>query len=286
MKKLNLLLGAFSLFTVVGLSSCGGDPSKTINICASDIPHAEILNNVVKDVLKEKGYTLNVTIINWETQNDAVANKDYDANYFQHIPYLESYKGTGNKKLVATAKVHYEPLSIYKGKASAGNLSSGKTFEICADTSNAIRAFQLLKDYEVLSEIPVNEDGTALTFSGSTYTQGDITVTLIDESLLASSLLDYDFGLLPSNTALTAKLNKTAHPAVASEKDPAQVTAKANVIAVREQDYKNDEVYASKIDALTDAVLSEQTRNYIANTYNGAVICNAQTQIDLRNTIK
>ena len=90
---------------------------KTIKVCASDIPHAEVLNNKVKELLQPKVYTLDVTILDWTLQNDAVANKDYDANYFQHIPYLLTYEGTGNKELFASCKVHYEPLGIYVGKA-------------------------------------------------------------------------------------------------------------------------------------------------------------------------
>ena len=113
------------------------------------------LNNIVKEKLKEKGYTLEVTVLDWTMQNDSVANKDYDANYFQHIPYLNTYQG--KTKLKATCKVHYEQLGIYYGKKNI-SLLDGKTFAICNDESNAIRALNLLFSKGVISELPVNND--------------------------------------------------------------------------------------------------------------------------------
>ena len=125
MKKriLSLVTVLVLCLTLAFTTSCGND-EKVIYVCASELPHADVLENAVAPILKEKGYTLKVTVIDWTIQNDAVANKDYDANYFQHVPYLELY--TGAVKLFASAKVHYEPLGIYRGKAT-GELNEGKT---------------------------------------------------------------------------------------------------------------------------------------------------------------
>ena len=94
MKKLvlsfiTILVLVFSLCFTTGCQ----DNSKVINVCASELPHADILENAVAPILKEKGYTLKVTVLDWTIQNDSVANKDYDANYFQHVPYLELFEG-------------------------------------------------------------------------------------------------------------------------------------------------------------------------------------------------
>ena len=153
MKKriLSLVSLLILVFALCFTTSCEKE-DKTIYVCASELPHADVLENAVAPILKEKGYTLKVTVLDWQLQNDAVANKDYDANYFQHIPYLETY--TGSVKLFASAKVHYEPLGIYKGKAT-GALSEGKTFAICNDESNAIRALELLQAKGVINNIPV-----------------------------------------------------------------------------------------------------------------------------------
>ena len=278
MKKIKLLFVlSFTCVVTLGLAACGNN-DKVIRVVASQLPHADILNNVVKDLLKEEGYTLKVTVLDWTMQNDGVAKKDYDANYFQHVPYLETYEGS--TKLFAACKVHYEPLGIYRGKTT-GSLTEGKSFEICNDVSNAIRAFQLLQAKGVLTEIPVNEEGTELTFTGSTWTsENGVKVTLIDESLLVSSLPDYDFACLPCNTAITGNVKNEQ---VAKEDDPAQVALKANIIAARLDDYKNNEKYKAKIDALVDAILSQEVSDYVKTKYNGAITCDLSSQIDLRN---
>ena len=279
MKGLKYILGSAAL--VLALASCGNNgEDKNITVCASDVPHAEILNGSVKSYVESKGYTLNVTVLDWTNQNDAVANGDYDANYFQHVPYLETY--TGTTELVATCKVHYEPLGIYKGKANA-SLDNVKSIEVCDDVSNAIRAFELLKAKGILSEIPVKDD--ALTFEGSSWTSTEgITVTLIAENLLVSSRTDYDLACLPCNTALTGNVSATERLLV--EDDPAQVSLKANVLAVRKADYLNNVSYKAKIDVLTDALLSTETSTFVKNQYNGVITCDSSSQIDLRSLIK
>ncbi len=282
LKHLILLLFITLLFV---LTSCKGEKLETIKVCASDVPHAEILEGVVKDILKEKGYNLEVTILDWQEQNAATVAKDYDANYFQHVPYLsidESAKG-----LFAVVKVHYEPLGIYQGKEK--ELKNGKTFEICDDISNGIRAFQLLFNSGVLDKdlenenhnFPYTVDESNFTFNGSTWTSSNgIKVTLIPEDTLVASLKDYDFGLLPCNTALTGNISSATRVYV--ENDPNQVVVKANVLAARKSDYNNNANYRAKIDALADALLSSEVSNYVKEKYNGIIICDKQTQIDLR----
>ena len=218
MKRTLKKLLAVALCALIGLSggafvACGGDGNE-IKVCASEIPHAEILNGKVKDLLAEKGYKLTVTVLDWTIQNDSVANGDYDANYFQHIPYLSLYKG--RTSLSATCKVHYEPLGIYYGKAAKGTaVTDGTSFIICADESNGVRALELLKANGVFSETsegdnyPITSDNR-FNFQGETWTSASgVTVTLIPEENLAGALSDYDFACLPCNTALTGnRLNR------------------------------------------------------------------------------
>ncbi len=293
MKRTLKKLLAVALCALIGLSggafvACGGDGNE-IKVCASEIPHAEILNGKVKDLLAEKGYKLTVTVLDWTIQNDSVANGDYDANYFQHIPYLSLY--TGRTSLSATCKVHYEPLGIYYGKAAKGTeVTDGTSFIICADESNGVRALELLKANGVFSETsegdnyPITSDNK-FNFQGETWTSASgVTVTLIPEENLAGALLDYDFACLPCNTALTGKIGSDKRAAV--ESDPAQVGGKANVLAVRTEDYKNNSAYKAKIDALTDALLSADVAAFVAKKYSGIILCNESTQIDLRQDIK
>jgi D-methionine transport system substrate-binding protein len=292
MKKIKKLLTSLlscSLLLTCGIFGGCKNGEKTISVCASDIPHAEVLTECVKPILEKQGYSLKVEILDWSIQNDQVAVGDYDANYFQHVPYLETYDG--EVELFASCKVHYEPLGIYYGKAVDGTeLSKGKTFEICDDVSNAIRAFELLTEKGVINKTsegenyPITSDGTKLTLLETskswTSLNGKITVTLVPENLLVSSLLDYDFACLPCNTALTGSVN--ANKRVAVEDDASIVTGKANIIAARTNEYKTNSVYKTKIDVLTDAMLSKEVADFFAEKYLGVIVCDERTQIDLR----
>lgn len=254
MKKIVIII----LLCLFGLTSTGCfSQDKTIRVCASELPHADVLNNCVREILKLKGYKLEVSVLDWTLQNDGVANKDYDANYFQHIPYLETY--SGKTSLFATCKVHYEPLGIYYGKEKK-DLLEGKSFEICNDESNAVRALKLLQEKGVLKKAPITSDGK-LAFTGSTWiSDNDIKITLISEELLVSSINDYDFALLPCNTAYTG--NVSSSRLVDKEDNQTLILENANVIAARQNDYLEDSVYKKKIDALTEAMLSKEVREY------------------------
>lgn len=274
MKKIVIII----LLCLFGLTSTGCfSQDKTIRVCASELPHADVLNNCVREILKLKGYKLEVSVLDWTLQNDGVANKDYDANYFQHIPYLETY--SGKTSLFATCKVHYEPLGIYYGKEKK-DLLEGKSFEICNDESNAVRALKLLQEKGVLKKAPITSDGK-LAFTGSTWiSDNDIKITLISEELLVSSINDYDFALLPCNTAYTG--NVSSSRLVDKEDNQTLILENANVIAARQNDYLEDSVYKKKIDALTEAMLSKEVREYIQKKYDGKITCDENTQIDLR----
>lgn len=274
MKKIVIII----LLCLFGLTSTGCfSQDKTIRVCASELPHADVLNNCVREILKLKGYKLEVSVLDWTLQNDGVANKDYDANYFQHIPYLETY--SGKTSLFATCKVHYEPLGIYYGKEKK-ELLEGKSFEICNDESNAVRALKLLQEKGVLKKAPITSDGK-LAFTGSTWiSDNDIKITLISEELLVSSINDYDFALLPCNTAYTGNISSSR--LVDKEDNQTLILENANVIAARQNDYLEDSVYKKKIDVLTEAMLSKEVREYIQKKYEGKITCDEKTQIDLR----
>ena len=275
MKKiLVVLLVTLLVLSTLSFAACG-DPAKTITVCASELPHADILENCVADILKEQGYTLKVEVIDWTIQNDSVAQGDYDANYFQHVPYLNTY--TGAVELFASCKVHYEPLGIYRGGQFAISASQNR-IAICDDESNAVRALQLLYAKGYITELPVENE--KLAFTGSSVTIGNVTVDLIAENLLVASMPDYRFVCLPCNTALTGNVDQSLR--VDQETDPALVAGNANVLAARVEDYKNNAEYKAKIDALVNALLSTEVSNYGKEKWGGAITCDGSTQIDLR----
>lgn len=175
--------------------------------------------------------------------------------------------------------------------------SGAITFEICDDESNGVRAFQLLEAKGVFTKAAegdnypvkevVKEDGEKyLTFNFAdtqkTWTSKDkkIKVTLVAENLLVSSMADYDYALLPCNTAYTGKVSSDKRAAV--EDDKAQVEGKANIIAARKEEYNSNAEYKKKIDALTNAMLSTSVSDFFKTKYLGAMTCDSTTQIDLR----
>ena len=276
MKKLSALLLLSSLF----LTGCGSsDSSKTITIAASEIPHAEILNEAVKPLLKEKGYSLEVTILDWTLQNDGVYNNDYDANYFQHRPYLQQYDSPSSTyseeyeytKVFPVATVHFEPLRIYAGKKSASEFESSKktaTYEICSDVSNEIRALDLLINSGVIDSYQTDENGNPINLPSN--------IRAIDENMLVASLQDYDYAVLPTNSALTGHLN--GDPSLPVENDSVK-DLRANVVAANVSKYKSDSVYKTKIDVLADCLLSSTVDSYIQTKYSGVI---STAQKDLR----
>ncbi len=193
------------------------------------------------------------------------------------------------KDLFAVCKVHYEPLGIYYGTAEKNTaVTSGTSFAICDDVSNAIRALKLLKVKGVAIEndknaLPYNESETELSFNTDTWTtKNGVKIKLIAENLLVQALGDYSFVLLPCNTAYTGKIDVSLRADV--ENDPVEVAGKANLIAARKTDYEKDTTYQAKIDALANAMLSEEVSAYFAEKYYGAMTCDNTTQIDLRTT--
>ena len=245
MIKLNkLLISAFVLSASI-LTGCSKE--NTITVCASELPHAKILNEAIKPILKEKGYDLKVTVLDWTIQNSAVANDEYDANYFQHVPYLNTNNFEGDKELIAAAKVHYEKLCLYASdKDENKKLDNGETIEIVNDESNIERALLLLNSYDILTinESCYKEDGS-FTFDTSnpnscvTFLSGyeNCSLTCILESNLCVSLNDYNFGVIPGNTALTGLGDDYASRIVLSEKATEEtISERANIIAVKNID--------------------------------------------------
>lgn len=275
MKKIYLSL--LSLLTATSFStSCNNskrDMTKVISVCASESPHAEILNDAVKPLLEKEGYELDVTVLDWTLQNENTYNGDYDANYFQHRPFLQEFdSGNGHynaeytyTKLFPTALVHFEPLRIYASKSSASEFSSKKetaTFVICADSSNAVRALDLLVDNQVINSYVTDNEGKPIVDSFPKR------IVMVAEELLVSTMADYDYAVLPCNTALTG--NVKFDDSLPTETDAVK-EMRANIVAASVNKYKDDATYKTKIDALTDCFLDSSVSEYILSKYNGFI---------------
>ncbi len=278
MKKLLFTLPLFALSAA--LFACGGNNEKTITIAASELPHAKILNEAIKPVLKEKGYDLKVTVLEWTQQNPAVARGEYDANYFQHLPYLNSYNAEASEdnQLQMVVKVHFEKLCLYASNLNHKTLQNGDTIEIVNDVSNIERALLLLQDHGVIDAIsPSCYDGDGTFTFNTSNPNSQVTfaaaysnckITCIQESNLAVSLPDYDFGVIPGNAALTGLGNDYASRIVFGENvDEDILSLRANGVAVRKKDAKSD-----KSKALVEAFASDSVKNYVASTFGDSVV--------------
>ena len=268
MKKLLavVLTGAFVVSALAGCGKSTSADDKVIKVAASATPHAEILEQA-KPLLEAKGYDLQVTVFDDYVQpNEVVESGDFDANYFQHIPYLESFNEEKGTHLVNAGGIHYEPFGIYPGtKASLDELADGDSIAVPNDTTNEARALLLLQDNGIIT---LKED-TGLTATKNDIVENPYNVDIVElEAAQVPRVKDeVAFMVLNGNYALEAGFS-VAKDAIAYEKaDSEAAKTYVNVIAVKEGNENSD-----KIKALVEVLTSQEIKDYINNTYDGAVI--------------
>jgi D-methionine transport system substrate-binding protein len=240
------------------------DNLEVITVGASPTPHAEILE-AIKPVLAEEGYDLQIVEFNDYVQpNTSLESGDLDANYFQHVPYLENFNEENGTHLVATAEIHYEPMGIYAGKTtSLDELADGATVGVPADTTNEARALLLLQDAGLITL--ADDAGITATIYDIVDNPKNLQINEIEAAQLPRSLEDLDIAVINANYALQGGLSVTdALQAETSDSLAAQTYA--NVLVVREG--TEDE---PKLKALAEALQSDTVRDFINETYNGSV---------------
>ena len=268
MKKLLavVLTGAFVVSALAGCGKSTSADDKVIKVAASATPHAEILEQA-KPLLEAKGYDLQVTVFDDYVQpNEVVESGDFDANYFQHIPYLESFNEEKGTHLVNAGGIHYEPFGIYPGtKASLDELADGDSIAVPNDTTNEARALLLLQDNGIITL----KEGAGLTATKNDLGENPYTVDIVElEAAQVPRVKDeVAFMVLNGNYALEAGFS-VAKDAIAYEKaDSEAAKTYVNVVAVKEGNENSD-----KIKALVEVLTSQEIKDYINNTYDGAVI--------------
>lgn len=268
MKKLLavVLTGAFVVSALAGCGKSTSADDKVIKVAASATPHAEILEQA-KPLLEAKGYDLQVTVFDDYVQpNEVVESGDFDANYFQHIPYLESFNEEKGTHLVNAGGIHYEPFGIYPGtKASLDELADGDSIAVPNDTTNEARALLLLQDNGIITL----KEGAGPTATKNDIVENPYNVDIVElEAAQVPRVKDeVAFMVLNGNYALEAGFS-VAKDAIAYEKaDSEAAKTYVNVIAVKEGNENSD-----KIKALVEVLTSQEIKDYINNTYDGAVI--------------
>ncbi|MGM9650962.1 MAG: MetQ/NlpA family ABC transporter substrate-binding protein [Faecousia sp.] len=286
MKKLLTILLVLTL--TLSLVACGGAQTTTttandaatteaagtaddnvITVGASSTPHAEILEQV-KDALAAEGYTLNiVTYDDYVLPNEALADGTLDANYFQHTPYLNNYNASNGTDLVAAASIHYEPFGIYgNGVDDLSQLADGATIIIPADDSNETRALLLLQQ-EGLITLPEDASATVGVSTLDIVDNGGYNIVPVQADTVAAQLNNSDAGtiaVINGNYALAAGLKVENALAIEDASGDAAQTY-ANIIAVRK-----DDLNSAKTQALIKALQTDAVKQYIEETYNGAVV--------------
>lgn len=261
------LILTLSLASLIGCRKPATD-EKTIVVGASPTPHAEILNQV-KAALAAEGYTLVVREFDdYVLPNKALADKELDANYFQHTPYLNSYNQSNKTDLVAAALIHYEPFGLFgNGVSSVADIASSAIILIPADDSNETRALLLLAQEGLITLKDGKNVSTGVTTLDIADAKGH-DIRPIAADTVAAQLKNSTAGtvaVINGNYALGAGLKVADALAVESVEGDAAKTY-ANIIAVR----KGDE-NSPKIQALIKALESASVKAYIEKQYSGAV---------------
>ena len=264
MKKIIAVILALTL--VLSLAACGAkSDEKVIKVGATPAPHAEILE-VIKDERAKAGWTLEIVEFNDYVQpNQALEDGELDANYFQHVLYLNQFNDEYGTHLVNAGGIHYEPFGIYAGKtASLSALADGAKIGVPNDATNEARALLLLEQ-EGLIKL---KEGVGLSATKADIVENphNFDIVEINAELLPASLPDLDVAVINGNYAIDAGLKVSQALAIEAAGGTATEYYQ-NVIAVKEGNENSE-----KIQALLKALKSDAVKKFIEDTYDGAVV--------------
>ena len=239
---------------------------ETITVAASATPHAEILA-AAKPILEEYGYKLEVTEFDDYVQpNLVVESGEFDANYFQHVPYLNSFNEEQGTHLADAGDIHYEPFGIYPGtKSSLEEIAAGDSIAVPNDTTNEARALLLLQDNGLLKL----KDGVGLTATVNDIVDNpyDIKFVELEAAQVARVVNEVAFVVLNGNYALEAGYSVGQDSIAYEASDSVAAKTYVNIIAVSEGNENEP-----KIEALVKVLRSEAIQKFIEETYDGAVV--------------
>ena len=238
------------------------DKKVVLKVGATPVPHAEILNEI-KPLLAKDGIDLQIIeFTDYVKPNLSLNDKEIDANFFQHEPYLKKFAADRKLDLVNLVAVHIEPMGVYSKKLKdIKSVPDGAKVAIPNDPTNGGRALNILAKAGLIKL----KDGV-----GISATVGDIVenpknlkITEAEAAMLPRTLDDVDLAVINSNFAMEAKLNPTKDALFIEPKD----SPYANIVAVRKGDENRKE-----IQALKKALTSPEVKKFIEEKYKGAVI--------------
>ena len=257
---------AIGTITANGVLVSADAEKGTIKVAASATPHAEILEEA-KPILEKEGWDLEVTVFDDYVQpNLVVESGDFDANYFQHIPYLDNFNEEQGTHLVNAGGIHYEPFGIYPGtKKTLDDLDDGDTIAVPNDTTNEARALLLLQDNGVITL----KDGAGLeaTVKDIEENTKNIQIEELEAAQVSRVKDEVAFVVLNGNYALQAGYSVSKDSIAHETSDSEAAKTYVNIIAVKEGNEDNEAVKA-----LVDVLKSDEIKDYINETYDGAVV--------------
>lgn len=246
----------------LAFSSCSSEHKNSLKIAASAVPHAQMLEYIKPD-LNEKGIDLIIIVTDdYNMPNRALANHEVDANFFQHIPFMDEQIKQFDYPIESLAKIEIEPMGIYSKKIHAlADLKEHATVALPNDPTNEARGLHLLQEQGIIQlDNPNNLQATVLNI---TKNPKHIKFIEVDASMLPRTLDDVDAAAITTNYALQANLSPLKDALVLEGKD----SPYTNIIAIRKGDENRPDVVALKV-----AMTSEKMREYILQKYEGAIL--------------
>lgn len=279
MKKKLLSLALATILTAGLVTGCGSSASssdqsssqdntqkKTITVAASQTPHSEILVEAAK-ILEKQGYELKVTVFDDYVQpNNVVESGEFDANYMEHVPYMEQFNKENGTHIVNAGGIHYEPFGIYPGtKKKLDDLAEGDTIAIPNDTTNEARALLLLQDNGLLTL----KDGAGLTATINDIKENPKKLKFqeLEAAQVAKVKDEVAFVVLNGNYALEAGYSVSKDSIAYEKADSEAAKTYVNIIGVKEGNENSD-----GIKALVKVLKSDDIKKFINDKYDGAVI--------------
>ena len=264
---LSLVLAGVLSISLIGCGGSGASSAtddKTIKIGVSPVPHKEIVEQAVEE-LESKGYTVEIVEFDdYVLPNTAVEEGELDANYFQHIAYLNSFNNDNNTHLTYTAEIHLEPMGAFSKKyKSVSEVEDGAKVAVPDDPSNEARALRVL---EAAGLIEV-ADGDLITVTDITSNPKNLQFNELKAETLPRILEDVDIAVINGNYALEAGLDVNKDAFYAEDKDKESLKERRNVLSVKEGNENSQ-----KIKDLTEALTSDKVRDFINEKYKGAVV--------------
>lgn len=253
------------LLTAVGCGSgAASDPSTVLKVGVSPVPHAEILKYVADNLAKDKGLTIQVVeFTDYVQPNTALVDGSLDANYFQTVPYLDTFRGESGAEVEWVGPVHIEPLGVYSTKhRTLSDLPEGAKVGVANDATNEARGLKLLQDNGLI-KVKSGTEKTA-TIRDIEDNPRKLEFVELEAAQLPRSLEDTDASVVNGNYAIDAGL-KPATDALVLEKVEGNPNVNGLVTRVELKDDK-------RIKDLLALLQSQQVKDYIRQTFNGSVL--------------